>query len=745
MYRSMICTLAALVANIIIAAPISFEQQDATLKWSVTGDGQVQVTTAKSKDGERSLAWEWHDGGSLTFTDAEVLKEAGGFSTWIYTSRPMDQTIRVRFGPTGSTIAENVPYAFDYPLSFRGWRYCTVGFDEDIPVEDFAGDSTVTEMTIEAPAGTSGRVMFDLMEFPPHVLWSRGADRQLPFINPRREYDWFIHFDDRAQEAAPTHPAAGAEIEDIERIERRYHSWLTGAGADWSDPLVRSRLDEFLQKAQEAKDRLEDLTNRPLVKLGDFRTVFGDLGILAVACNTDAPDNPFYDADDIREMILAAFRHVHEQGFAEGSLFGDARVFRLMTGGYEAAVFLMRDELAAAGMLQTQLNAMRWYSCIGRVFVETDNRGMNADVIRGRYLMCLAYVLSLPDANRQAMWMRHLSPWMSRGLLPAPETSDTIKPDYTGFHHGMIVGNSYVINALHAGSTTQYLLDDTTFSLSPPATDSLRKALLAARWYANKYDVPTMLALRWPFITGSLYQLIPAYAYQALTDADGQMAGVFARLWDPSVSEMAEKSLGMGPIGFCYMGTMGAVDAVQKAAERAVPAEPNPEGFRFFPYGALAVHRRGDWMVATKGWSKYIKNYEQQQYRDGRSGRNIHGRYTSHGTTEIYSAGEPVSPRASGYVEDGWDWNRWPGSTAIYLPWDELYEKGPYGRQVNEETFVGAVEHNGKSGMFAMQLSDPHHAPGFFARKSYLYVDDMIVCLGSNIASDDTQHPVETT
>ncbi|MGD9495812.1 MAG: chondroitinase family polysaccharide lyase [Armatimonadota bacterium] len=696
--------------------------------------------------GGRSLAWEWSAGDRLVFADAAAFETAAGFSAWIYNAVPARGSLRFRFGLEDKLDGGEVPFAFEYPLSFSGWRHCLVSFREDVAVPGFAGEPTVTAMSIEAPADGSGRICLDLVDFPAVVLWSRGADRQLPWLNPLRDFGWYLRFDDLALAATPERAATETERSDLRAIEERYRGWLLGEGLDWADPLAASRLEAFLALAGQSWAALEGLSAQPLVDLNGVRAALRHLGVMSVAYHLDAPGNRLHRAPEVRDAILAGLRHVIEQGFAAGSLFDDTRVFTLSTGGLEPTLLLMKDELRAAGMLDEVRAMVRWYSGIGRTVEETHHEGMDADTIRGRYLLMLAWVLSLDQTDEQAMWLRHLSGWMSRGLLPAPKLGGTIKPDFTGFHHAMIVGNSYVIDALHAGAAAQHLLHGTQFALSEPAAKSLRNALLAARFYANTYDVPTMLALRWPFATDQFAGLIPAYAYLALADdsPDGQMQRVFARLWRPSVAGLAARALPVG-VGYSHVATLGAVKAVGDAAALDTPPEPAPEGFRFFPYGALAVHRRGEWMVATKGWSRYIANYEQA------SNRNIYGRYTSHGTTEIYCAGDPVSREASGYLEPGWDWNRWPGATAIYLPWNLLYGKSqyrdpcPYGRLRNEETFVGAVSHLGRHGMFAMQLSDPHHAPAFRARKSCFYVEDTIVCLGTGITNDDPEHPVETT
>ena len=51
---------------------------------------------------------------------------------------------------------------------------------------------------------------------------------------------------------------------------------------------------------------------------------------------------------------------------------------------------------------------------------------------------------------------------------------------------------------------------------------------------------------------------------------------------------------------------------------------------------------------------------------------NRYGRYQSYGSVQIMGKGNPVSRTGSGFVQDGWDWNRLPGTTTIHLPFELL-------------------------------------------------------------------------
>lgn len=64
-------------------------------------------------------------------------------------------------------------------------------------------------------------------------------------------------------------------------------------------------------------------------------------------------------------------------------------------------------------------------------------------------------------------------------------------------------------------------------------------------------------------------------------------------------------------------------------------------------------------MVTLKGYTTDV--WGSEIYRKD----NRYGRYQSYGSVQIM--GYP-SRLASGYDENGWDWNRLPGTTTIHLP-----------------------------------------------------------------------------
>lgn len=169
-------------------------------------------------------------------------------------------------------------------------------------------------------------------------------------------------------------------------------------------------------------------------------------------------------------------------------------------------------------------------------------------------------------------------------------------------------------------------------------------------------------------------------------------------------------------------------------------------GYYTLPYGATAIHRRNDWAALIKGYSKYV--WASEIYVTA----NRYGRYPANGTVQlINSAGE----KGSGFVSEGWDWNRYPGATIIYLPLKELEPNRPLLIFRSNESFAGATKLNG-DGIFGMILNEGKGTnsegveinagfPGKLkARKSVFSFGDKLICIGTNISSIDEKNPTQT-
>jgi chondroitin-sulfate-ABC endolyase/exolyase len=182
--------------------------------------------------------------------------------------------------------------------------------------------------------------------------------------------------------------------------------------------------------------------------------------------------------------------------------------------------------------------------------------------------------------------------------------------------------------------------------------------------------------------------------------------------------------------------------------EKGITPEENPSGNWPMNYAALAIHRRNDWLVTARGHSRYL--WAAEAY----IGANYYGRYITYGHLQILGSGDPVTNAASGFQMEGWNWNRWPGTTTIHLPVDQLKAQiiKPCPRSgfeemlLSDEAFAGAIHLDNRQGAFAMKLHEHDKYNGSHrARKSVFFFDNRIICLGSDIENSVEEYPTETT
>src|SRR5262249_53821979 len=123
--------------------------------------------------------------------------------------------------------------------------------------------------------------------------------------------------------------------------------------------------------------------------------------------------------------------------------------------------------------------------------------------------------------------------------------------------------------------------------------------------------------------------------------------------------------------------------------------------------------------------------------------------FLSFGSLEVLAGGKPVTAKASGSDGAGWDWARFEGTTAPQLPLNELDKAWPPNSEVTRspETFVGGLSHLGRQGIFAKVMNQTLTPDGkvIKGKRSWFFIDDRVLCLGSGISCDVAQHPTQTT
>ncbi len=737
----------------------NFEEVSVSSSYRADSSSHLSLSTRHYKSGRQSLMWSWQNGGRLLFTDPdpERNKRLTGFRAWVYNEQAFeDGVLTFSFGSESELSANNPRYQFQFGLNFTGWRAMWVDLREDAGNASYMGrkNGRATAFEIRAPHNiSSGSVFLDMMEMVREVKHA-AADPQIPFVSggidnarggQNREYRWSLN----------TLPGpVPEEITEEERrafqtIARRYETWILGneVKTDMREP-VRIRLDAL---ANSIRNGHRNLAKYQIRREGDvilgvplfasraphrpgFESVFAEVLLRLVL------DYRLNGTEDKKNQILDVFDYLHDQGWAWGSGLGTLVHEFMRIAGYAHAVFLMREDLRATGRLDREALTLEWHSMFGEVYEENWDPGTNADFLRTVAMYRLLRVLMMEDTPEKVANMRCYVAWLDNALSIAPGWLDTIKPDYSGFHHRGIYANAYAPNAFHVASILVYLLRDTPFAVADDKRDNVKQALLMTRVMANTYDISTALNGRYPFRTQLAIKLIPAYMYAALshTPVDVELSGAFIRLWNPKSQLQIKDLFQKVSASIMYLDTPGAAQMMADFSETGHAPEVAPSGHWTLPYGALSIHRRADWMVSMKGWSKYVWDYESSG-----SGHNQLGRYLSYGSMLIYASGDPVGREASGIVPEGWDWSMWPGTTVIRLSHAELSNK-KRDRNFSDETFVGGANLKRQNGIFALKLHDTEHNTSFRAVKTVFCFDDLLVCLGSGIENDDGGHATVT-
>ncbi|WP_066374807.1 polysaccharide lyase 8 family protein [Herbidospora mongoliensis] len=162
-----------------------------------------------------------------------------------------------------------------------------------------------------------------------------------------------------------------------------------------------------------------------------------------------------------------------------------------------------------------------------------------------------------------------------------------------------------------------------------------------------------------------------------------------------------------------------------------VPVRPQPIGHRLMRASARAVHRRPTWVAALSMSSDRIAHYEHG------NGENLRGWHTGAGM--LYWWGEGHGSHYSGDFWHTVDPYRLPGTTVSTkrLPdgaggaWGESCPPATWVGGASDGTYATVGQH-----LFGLEST-------LEARKSWVFLDDMVVCLGAGITCRDGV-PVET-
>lgn len=710
----LLCLLSSLACRAESAlAGTSFERESDLRHIAGSGFG---IGTNRAQFGMNSLKLA---GGELTVSNLRSLsrEESGSaygsqfplsptFVMSLYHEEPTDDRLRIEF---------NGEVCFEINLNFKGWRTVWVPYYE---MEGNAPEAEAAYAVREVNFSTSATVWFDDIVFSQYI-----DDRhpypglEVPFIKgggAKVNDHWMpkiMHW--KMLSELPVASITSEQQADLKTIETRLQS------AYFKKTSQRSGADYFRKKLNFDLPLKLGLQVDPVRYNNPEYAELRGFGKLMFQLATEYLSSG--DAE-LSELFAEASQYYLDQGWAEGSSQGTAHHIGYATRKLQTAFFLMRNELEQDGLLISIGNSVRWQLNFGEM-LDPDHLESNLDYYNTQSVFRLMSAFLTPDSELKFAFLTAYSAHFSAAL--ALTNSQGFRPDGTAWHHN---GHypAYATGAFARVPVSLKVLSGTSFRVGESGHANFKRAFLSAAIYSNPLYYGLGQAGRHP-LGGNLGKLQDASLALALSGTpDGQqpvdpdIASVYVRLW-------------------------GSAPDAAFAGLELDPAPPN--GHWTFPYAALSVHRRNDWSVNIKGYSKYV--WASEIYKLD----NRYGRYQSSGVVQVL----PNMPQEeAGYSEDGWDWNHPPGATTIDRPFIELEPEDELVMFKSDESYAGGCALDG-NGVWAMKLNE---ADGFTidpvkkkmsfpgnlkARKSVFCFGEQLLCLGSGIESDDPSAPVHTT
>lgn len=188
-------------------------------------------------------------------------------------------------------------------------------------------------------------------------------------------------------------------------------------------------------------------------------------------------------------------------------------------------------------------------------------------------------------------------------------------------------------------------------------------------------------------------------------------------IWNRSmdISALGRQFFHHAPVHKAY----GLAFAAANLGLDGFPREGNPlVGHKHFDDSDYAVHRSKNWMGTVKMSSNRVIGTELVNED------NLKGYYLGDGATYFYVRGDEYLD-----VFPFWDWRKVPGVTSYE---DEAPIPTVKVTKSNNRSYLVGGLSDGKRGMAAMELN----RDGLKAYKSYLFMDDYVVCLGTGIRAD---------
>lgn len=700
---------------------VSFEEE-IPCNFKSSDKQELALSSSYYKEGSKSLEWKFSPNSILDIPSESVFTLEGdnGITLWIYNEKPQQDSLRFEFySPNG-----HVSHHFGFRLYAAGWRACWISFKH---MQGDKQDKKIAGYRIIAPNRT-GRVFIDRLTFPVKKINDRTTpDLQMPTNNSLtyrdlwhwcRVWQWEQYqYDLPLSESLTTD-----EKQELATVEARLTAILDTPKAPKKG--ISKAYSTF--KAANIRPSSNGFTGAPVVAPDELNRRKGELSWndLEDMLSGFAYDAYYNHSAQSAKNYFLVWDYAINQGFAFGSGMGTNHHYGYQVRKIYTTAWLMRDAIWKAPNRDNILSALIFWSALQETRIPFQyGRDELLDSWHTLLMAKTVSALLFVDERERARALAGLSRWLSGSLQYSPGTIGGIKVDGTTFHHGGFYP-AYTTGVLAMVGQFIALTSHTRYVPTMEARQVLKSAFISMRNYCNIYEWGIGISGRHPFGGSMKENDVAAFAYLALAeDLSGE-------------SNTFDHHLAADYMRLCNNDTP---EAIYFRKEGITPAKA-PQGFFVYNYGSAGIFRRNDWMVTLKGYTTDV--WGSEIYRKD----NRYGRYQSYGSVQIM--GYP-SRKASGFDENGWDWNRLPGTTTIHLPFDLLDSPLPGTTMAHsKENFSGSSSLEGKNGMFAMKLMErnlKNFTPDFVARKSVFCFNNRMICLGTGISNSNASFPTETT
>ncbi len=732
----------------------SFEQEQVLTHYDTSENSELSVSQTRHRFGRSALEWRWNGAeSSFGTSNFKILERDPKMQVYeaifptspalvfsVYNEGPREGTLKIAFQKNGEDRAW-----FKIPLQFQGWRTLRVPFYEmqgRPPQRNTAVDYDHFEVSTNVQ---NGKLFFDDIVFS-QFMDDRHPypDLMVPFIKPDQDRGidhWMPMIENLERlEEVKAPPLSPSEESDLKLVRDRLNEEVLSksggttfreAKSDYASldiheengnilapPLTYNSHEVYFDSLQQGPGTQNDVKSfgQKLKKMAQ-----------AFVANTDRAEK-----EDLEQDFVMASRYYLDQGWQKGISGGTRHHVGYATTHLTEAFYMMRETLKGAGLLSEIGESLQWLNNLGMLLDDPENFHVNIDYLNTQAYYHLMVIFLSETKEKQAALLKAYSNYLSI-ILAQQDEEWGFKPDGTSWHHN---GHypAYGIGAFQKVPGIFQILSGTDFRIGEAGHRNFKNALLTTAEYSQTYD--------WGFGNAGRHPLESHQGNNIGSLQDPYLQMVFSG--NPDGTSKIDKE-----VAAAYLRLWGQKDSLDRKlfTDEGIKEQQMP-GYRTLPYAATAIHRRDGWAAIIKGYSKYV--WSSEIY----SSTNRYGRYPANGTVELLNA---EGERGSGFVQEGWDWNRYPGATIVYLPLEELETEKSLLMFLSGESFAGAAK-LGDNGVFGMVLDESRgmNADGLVsdrsvsfpeklqAKKSVFSFGDKLICIGTDISSVDQKHPVQT-